>query len=195
MIYGIGSDIVNISRFEKILTASYASKFINRVFTESEIAKAEIKENNNYQNYGITSRLPPPGTKGARGGYLSSSSSTNTFPPLNPPPPAVGETSNVHSCQQTRETRTNARLKAAFYAKRFAAREAFVKALGTGFSTRISWRDVSVSNDASGRPCILLSDSAYEHALSITGGAFQTHLSLSDDYPMAQSFVIICLIG
>ncbi len=58
-------------------------------------------ENRNYPGIGIAYRLPPPGTKGARGGNLSSSRSTNTFPPLNPPPPAVGETINGHPDQQT----------------------------------------------------------------------------------------------
>ncbi len=60
-----------------------------------------MKKNSNYSGVGTASRLPPPPAGGARGGHLSYQSSSNTFPPLNPPMLAVGETSNVHLDQQT----------------------------------------------------------------------------------------------
>ncbi len=63
--------------------------------------EASLNKERNYPGVGTNSQLPPPGTKGARGGNLSSYPSTNTFPPLNPPLPAVEETSNVHPGKQT----------------------------------------------------------------------------------------------
>ncbi len=65
--------------------------------------KSEIRsqKKGNSPGVGTASRLPPPPAGGARGGNLSSCRNSNTFPPLNPPPQAVGETSNVHPDQQT----------------------------------------------------------------------------------------------
>ncbi len=66
-----------------------------------------VQENNQDSSVGTNYRLPPPLAGGARGGHLSSFHSTNTFPPLNPPPQAGGETSNVHPGQQTCEITEN----------------------------------------------------------------------------------------
>ena len=64
-----------------------------------------VKKSNS-RGIGTNSRLPPPPAGGARGGHLSSYHSTHTFPPLNPPPQAVGETSNVNLGQKTWEVTT-----------------------------------------------------------------------------------------
>ncbi|MGO2133081.1 MAG: holo-ACP synthase [Halomonas sp.] len=77
----------------------------------------------------------------------------------------------------------------AFLAKRFAAKEAFVKALGTGLRHGISWQDIQVSNDALGRPVLLLSGRAQETAT--VAGVNAMHLSLSDEADVAIAFVVL----
>ena len=85
------------------------------------------------------------------------------------------------------------RQKIAYYAKRFAAKEAFVKALGTGIREGIGWKDICVMKDELGRPYLSLSDSAQAKLKSITneGKNVQIHLSLSDEREMALAWVII----
>lgn len=78
---------------------------------------------------------------------------------------------------------------AAHYAKRFAAKEACAKALGTGFRNGINFTDISVSNDEHGKPSLTLSGKALEHLQSL-GKNITLHLSLSDDYPTAIAMVI-----
>jgi len=78
-------------------------------------------------------------------------------------------------------------------AKRFAAKEACAKALGTGISKGVYWRDMGVANLASGRPTMTLTGGARDRLRELTppGWLADIHLSLTDDHPMAQAIVII----
>ena len=131
MILGIGSDLIDIRRIEKTLE-KYGDRFINRIFTPAERAKAERR-------------------KGAGNAYAST------------------------------------------FAKRYAAKEAAAKALGTGFRSRVFWRDLGVVNTASGKPTVLMTNGAAERLSAMTppGMVAQVDLSLTDEYPMAQAIVII----
>lgn len=82
---------------------------------------------------------------------------------------------------------------AATLAKRFAAKEACSKALGTGFRRGIFWRDIGVVNASSGQPTILLSGGAAERLAAMTppGHVARVHLTMTDDYPWADAQVII----
>jgi holo-[acyl-carrier protein] synthase len=134
MILGIGSDICDIRRIEKSL-ARFGEAFENRVFTETEKAKARRR----------------------KGGNNNGTAST--------------------------------------YAKRFAAKEALGKALGTGVGAGggIYWRDIAVVNLPSGKPTIQLTHGALAALKHITPANHTAiiHVSLVDEYPMAQAFVII----
>ena len=80
----------------------------------------------------------------------------------------------------------------AAYAKRFAAKEAFTKALGTGFRKGISFKNISVINDKNGKPSIKLSGKVKNYLKKkIKSNKYSIHLSLSDDRPWAQATVII----
>ena len=81
----------------------------------------------------------------------------------------------------------------ASYARRFAAKEACAKALGTGLSQGVFWRDMEVVNLPSGRPTMRLTGGALERLQAMTpqGHKAVVHVSLTDDPPMAQAFVII----
>ena len=80
----------------------------------------------------------------------------------------------------------------AFYAKRFAAKEAFTKALGTGIGKGISLKDIEIFNDASGKPNIKLKGVANTFLKrKIKKNKYNIYLSLSDDNPWAQATVII----
>jgi holo-[acyl-carrier protein] synthase len=84
--------------------------------------------------------------------------------------------------------------RAASYAKRFAAKEACAKALGTGVPRRgVHWVDMGVVNQRSGKPTMALSGGAAERLASLIpqGMAPVIHVSLTDDHPYAQAFVII----
>jgi holo-[acyl-carrier protein] synthase len=84
--------------------------------------------------------------------------------------------------------------RAASYAKRFAAKEACAKALGTGVPRRgVSWADMGVVNLPSGKPTLALTNGAAERlaALIPPGSKAVIHLSLTDDHPYAQAFVVI----
>lgn len=83
--------------------------------------------------------------------------------------------------------------RAASYAKRFAAKEACSKALGTGFRKGVFWRDMGVVNLASGRPTMVLTGGAAAQlaALVPPGMKPDIHLTITDDYPWAQAIVII----
>jgi holo-[acyl-carrier protein] synthase len=128
MIIGIGSDLCSIQRIENSL-ARFGERFIRRVFTETERAKAEGR-------------------------------------PLT---------------------------RAGTYAKRFAAKEAFAKAVGTGFRRGVFMRDIGVVNLPSGAPTLKLTGGALARldALTPEGHLPQIHLTMTDDYPFAQAFVII----
>lgn len=134
MIIGIGSDLCDIRRIEQALKR-FGARFEQRVFTESEQAKARSR----------------------KGGAHNSMAST--------------------------------------YAKRFAAKEAMGKALGTGVGAGggIFWRDIEMSNQPSGAPTMRLHRHAHAalQAMLPAGYAAQLHVSVTDDYPLAQAFVVI----
>ena len=128
MIVGIGSDLCNIERIQSSFDR-FGERFLNRVFTEVERAKAERR----------------PFT---RAGTL---------------------------------------------AKRFAAKEAFSKAVGTGFKRGVYMKDIGVVNAPSGAPTLALSGGAKARldALTPPGHAVDVHLTMTDDHPWAQAFVIL----
>lgn len=128
MIIGFGSDLCSIERIQNSLDR-YGQRFIDRVFTETEQAKANRRE------------LTRAGT----------------------------------------------------YAKRFAAKEACSKALGTGFRAGVFFKDMGVVNDKSGRPTLHLTGGAADQLRAITpaGHTAAVHLTLTDDHPWAMAVVII----
>jgi len=128
MIIGIGSDLCNIERIQSSLDR-FGERFTNRVFTETERAKAEGR-------------------------------------PLT---------------------------RAGTYAKRFAAKEAFSKAVGTGFKRGVFMRDIGVVNLPSGAPTLHLTGGAKDRldAMVPGGQAATIYLTMTDDFPFAQAFVII----
>ena len=86
--------------------------------------------------------------------------------------------------------------RAASYAKRFAAKEACSKALGTGFRKSVYWRDLGVVNMRSGKPTMALTGGAAARLAEITpqGMRAQIDLSITDDFPLAQAIVIISAV-
>ena len=128
MILGIGSDLCNIERIQNSLDR-FGERFVNRVFTDTERAKAETR----------------PFTR------------------------------------------------AGTYAKRFAAKEAFSKAVGTGFKRGVFMKDIGVVNQASGAPTLALTGGAKQRLDELTpeGHAAEIHLTMTDDHPFAQAFVVI----
>lgn len=83
--------------------------------------------------------------------------------------------------------------RAASYAKRFAAKEACSKALGTGLSHGVFWCDMGVVNLPSGKPTMQLTNGAEKRLRTIIPDGCDPiiHLTITDDYPLAQAFVII----
>ncbi|MFB2562477.1 holo-ACP synthase [Rhizobium sp. IMFF44] len=83
--------------------------------------------------------------------------------------------------------------KAASYAKRFAAKEACSKALGTGLAQGVFWRDMGVVNLPSGKPTMQLTGGAAERVAAMLPPNHRAaiHLTITDDFPLAQAFVII----
>lgn len=130
MILGIGSDLVDIRRIEKVL-GDFEQRFMDRCFTAIE--------------------------------------------------------------QQIAEKRRPGGTHIAAYAKRFAAKEAAAKALGTGFSDGILMKEIGVVNAANGAPAIELSGNALKQLKSITPDGHEAiiHISLSDEPPLAKADVII----
>lgn len=130
MIIGLGSDLIDIRRIERTLER-FGERFIKRIYTEGERAKAE-----------------------------------------------------------RRATRVET------YARRFAAKEACSKALGTGFRKGIFWRDMEVINLPSGKPTMRLTGGAAERLQSLTpsGMTTQIDISLTDEPPTAQAIVIITAV-
>jgi holo-[acyl-carrier protein] synthase len=131
VILGIGSDLCNIERIQKSLDR-FGERFVRRVFTEAERARAERR-------------------------------------PLT---------------------------RAGTYAKRFAAKEAFSKAVGTGFKRGVFMRDIGVVNLASGAPTLELSGGARARldAMTPEGHFAEVHLTMTDDHPFAQAFVVITAV-
>lgn len=132
MIIGIGSDIIDIRRVEKLMKTQGA-RFESRTFTPAERKKAAGKEK--------------AGTKAVAGTY----------------------------------------------AKRFAAKEAAAKALGTGIGRQAALQDIEVTNLASGAPALTLRGDALKRLTSLTprGHKARLLLTLADEYPYALAFVII----
>jgi holo-[acyl-carrier protein] synthase len=128
MIIGLGNDLCNIERIEASM-ARFGQKFLDRIFTPTEQAKAERR-------------------------------------PL---------------------------LRAATYAKRFAAKKACAKALGTGMRRGVFWRTMEVINLPSGQPTLRLTEGAADRLAELlpAGMVADIHLSLTDDMPWAQAIVII----
>ena len=83
--------------------------------------------------------------------------------------------------------------RAGTYAKRFAAKEAFSKAVGTGFKAGVFMRDIGVVNAPSGAPTLALTGGAASRLAAITPAGHEAviHLTLTDDHPWAQAFVVI----
>lgn len=82
--------------------------------------------------------------------------------------------------------------KASFYAKRFAAKEAFSKALGSGIGMSAFFQDIEVQNDEKGAPYFKISGTALETLIKKSGGKpYQIHLSLTDEKAFAGAFVVI----
>lgn len=128
MIIGMGSDLCSIERIQNSLDR-FGDRFINRVFTEAEKAKA------------------------ARRPYTA----------------------------------------AGTLAKRFAAKEAYSKAVGTGFKAGVFMKNIGVVNAPSGAPTLALSGGAAARLAAITPEGYEAvvHLTLTDDHPWAQAFVVI----
>src|SRR5437588_6474215 len=130
MILGIGSDIVDVRRIEEVI-ARHGERFLARVFTATERAKAE---------------------------------------------------------RRARRAET--------YAKRFAAKEACAKALGTGLRAGVFWRDMGVVNLPSGRPTMQLTGGALARLEAITPAQCEARIdvTITDEGPMAQALVIISAV-
>ena len=93
--------------------------------------------------------------------------------------------SEINYCEKKRDP-------GPFYAKRFAAKEAFSKALGTGIRKGINLKNIIIFNDVYGKPKIKLKGSTYNYfKKKIKSKKYNVHLSLSDDEPWAQATVII----
>ena len=91
----------------------------------------------------------------------------------------------INKCDKRKES-------AACYAKRFAAKEAAAKALGTGFRKGVYWRDLEVSNLVSGKPTIIFHGNSEIHLQKISNGKKTViNLSITDEYPYAQAIVTI----
>lgn len=91
------------------------------------------------------------------------------------------------------ERRRQAGTHSATYAKRFAAKEACAKALGTGFTQGVFFKDIGVVNDSLGRPALYLTGGALRRLQSMTPKGMQAslHLTLTDEPPLAQAHVVI----
>ena len=131
MILGLGSDITDARRIAKVIER-HGDRFIARIFTDIERAKAERRKN-----------------------------------------------------------------RAETYAKRFAAKEACAKALGTGIRHGVWWRDMGVVNMPSGRPTMALTGGARKRldALTPKGYFAQIDLSITDEGPMSMAFVVISAVA
>ena len=98
---------------------------------------------------------------------------------------------------ETEQKRSERRkMRAASYAKRFAAKEACSKALGTGLRQGVFWRDMGVANMPSGKPTMVLTNGALARLEKMTpeGMTAQIDLTITDDFPTAQAIVIISAV-
>ena len=91
----------------------------------------------------------------------------------------------IEKCERRKES-------AACYAKRFAAKEAAAKALGTGFRKGVFWKDLEVNNFSSGEPTVIFHGKSRQHLNRlISGSESNIKLTITDEYPYAQAIVII----
>lgn len=103
--------------------------------------------------------------------------------------------SEREKAELARRERLSPKEHACAAAKRFAAKEACTKALGTGFRDGIFMRDIEIVHQPSGKPELYLQNGARQRLEEICGGAaFKIHVTMTDDYPWAQAFVIIEII-
>ena len=103
--------------------------------------------------------------------------------------------SEREKAELARRERLSPKEHACAAAKRFAAKEACTKALGTGFRDGIFMRDIEIVHQPSGKPELYLQNGARRRLEEICGGAaFIIHVTMTDDYPWAQAFVIIEII-
>jgi len=100
------------------------------------------------------------------------------------------------AAERARAERRTEKLRAATYAKRFAAKEAASKALGTGFRAGVFWRDLGVVNMPSGQPTLRLTGGAAERLKAITpaGHGAVIALTMTDEFPYAQAMVVITAV-
>ncbi len=101
----------------------------------------------------------------------------------------------AHRCfTELERARSDKRVdRAASFAKRFAAKEACAKALGTGIRLGVAWRDMGVVNLPSGKPTMALTGGAARRLAALTPPEHVAviHLAITDEHPMAQAFVVI----
>ena len=99
----------------------------------------------------------------------------------------------THLEQQRAKQYPTLKQQAASYAKRFAAKEAIVKALGTGFNAQIAFQDIEIQNDGQGKPTALIKGGTLEylHGTLPKGTKGRFEISLTDEYPLAQAFVVL----
>ncbi len=99
----------------------------------------------------------------------------------------------VFTATELRKARARAGQEAATLAKRWAAKEACSKALGTGLRMGIAWRDMGVANLPTGQPVMAVTGWAAQRLAALTpaGHTAVIHVSLTDDHPWAQAFVVI----
>jgi holo-[acyl-carrier protein] synthase len=99
----------------------------------------------------------------------------------------------VFTEREQRKAEGRPRAVAATYAKRWAAKEACSKALGTGLRMGISWKDMAVTNMRSGQPVMHLTGWAADRLRAMTPAGHEAviHVTLTDDHPWAQAFVVI----
>ena len=102
-------------------------------------------------------------------------------------------TNRVFTDVERRKAEGRPLTRAGTYAKRFAAKEAFSKAVGTGFKRGVFMKDIGVVNKASGQPTLALTGGAKRRLDDMTpqGHAAEVHLTMTDDHPFAQALVII----
>ncbi len=95
--------------------------------------------------------------------------------------------------EQAKADRRPARARAGTYAKRFAAKEACAKALGTGMAKGVFWTDLAITNLPGGQPTLTLTGGAAKRLAALTPPGMQPHLHLTmtDEYPYASAQVII----
>jgi holo-[acyl-carrier protein] synthase len=100
------------------------------------------------------------------------------------------------AAERAKADRRTEKIRAATYAKRYAAKEAASKALGTGFRAGVFWRDLGVVNLSSGQPTLRMTGGAAARLAAITppGHAAQVALTMTDEFPYAQAMVIITAV-